>query len=85
MAKACTCSLRQGQVLARFDYRYLGKRKTLALGVCPVTTLPRERLKRASARVLLADGVDPSIEKKQEKQRRLEAAIQTFESWRVLG
>lgn len=64
----------------RFDYRYLGKRKTLALGVYPVTTLAKARLKRASARVLLADGIDPSIERKQEKQRRFEQAIQTFES-----
>lgn len=64
----------------RFDYRYLGKRKTLALGVYPVTTVAKARLKRASARALLADGIDPSAEKKQEKQRRFEQAIQTFES-----
>jgi len=64
----------------RFDYRYLGKRKTLALGIYPDTTLAKARLKRASARVLLADGIDPSVEKRDEKQRRTEAAIQTFET-----
>ncbi len=69
----------QGGKYWRFDYRYLGKRKTLALGIYPDTTLAKARLKRANARVLLADGIDPSVEKKEDKQRRSEAAIQTFE------
>ena len=38
-----------GQKYWRFDYRFLGKYKTLALGVFPDTTLAMARSKRAEA------------------------------------
>ena len=40
----------------RMDYRYLGKQKTLALGVYPDVSLLKARKRRADARELLADG-----------------------------
>jgi hypothetical protein len=53
-----------GQKYWRFDYRFLGKYKTLALGVFPDTTLAMARSKRAEARTLLASGQDPSVAKR---------------------
>jgi integrase len=44
----------------RLDYRFLGKRKTLALGVYPVISLADARDKRNDARKSLANGMDPS-------------------------
>jgi hypothetical protein len=47
----------------RFNYRFNGKHKTLALGVYPDLSLARARLRLQEARERLDDGVDPSIEK----------------------
>jgi hypothetical protein len=43
--------------LWRFDYRFEGRRKTLALGQHPEITLKKARDKREAARAQLADGV----------------------------
>ncbi|MFM1979472.1 MAG: hypothetical protein RLZ68_737, partial [Pseudomonadota bacterium] len=43
----------------RMDYRFLGKAKTLALGVYPAVSLAKARQRRDKARELLADGIDP--------------------------
>ncbi len=51
----------------RFHYRYIGKQKTLSMGVFPEVGLADARKKISEARKLLADGVDPSIERKEEK------------------
>jgi integrase len=63
----------------RLDYRFLGKRKTLALGVYPDTSLAKARIRRADARTLLADGIDPGQAKRQAKLARIAAANETFE------
>jgi hypothetical protein len=57
-----------GQKYWRFDYRFLGKYKTLALGVFPDTTLAMARSKRAEARTLLASNQDPSVAKRKAKE-----------------
>ena len=44
----------------RYDYRYAGKRKTLALGVYPEVSLKKARDK-------ISQGIDPSEHKKVEK------------------
>jgi integrase len=62
----------------RLDYRYLGKRKTLALGVYPSTTLAKARVKRGLAKAQIADGIDPSLVRREDKLRRSEIANQTF-------
>ncbi len=63
----------------RMDYRYGGKRKTLALGVYPDVGLARAREKRDEARRRLADGVDPGEFKKAAKAQKLEQAANSFE------
>lgn len=63
----------------RLDYRFLGKRKTLALGVYPDTSLAKARIRRAEARTLLADGIDPGQAKRETKLARIAAASETFE------
>ena len=49
----------------RFNYRFNGKQKTLALGVYPDVSLAKARLRLSEARELLADSVDPSARKKE--------------------
>ncbi len=52
----------------RLKYRFAGKEKRLALGVYPEVSLSEARDKRTQARKLLANGVDPSQEKKEVKR-----------------
>lgn len=56
-----------GAKLWRLAYRFAGKQKTLALGGYPAVTLQKARKGRDDARQLLADGRDPSVQKRQEK------------------
>lgn len=51
----------------RFQYRFGGKQKILALGVYPEVTLSEARRRRDEARQLVANGVDPSEKRKAEK------------------
>ncbi|MHB1199175.1 MAG: tyrosine-type recombinase/integrase [Polaromonas sp.] len=63
----------------RMNYRFADKRKTLALGVYPAVSLLKARQRRDKARELLADGIDPSAAKREEKQATAVAAANTFE------
>ena len=63
----------------RLDYRFAGKRRTLALGVYPTIALSVARARREDARVLLAQGVDPSAAKKANRRAALHASETTFE------
>ena len=63
----------------RMSYRFIGKQKTLALGVYPAISLAKARQRRDKARELLADGIDPSQSKRDEKQAKATAASHTFE------
>ncbi len=69
----------KGNKYFRMDYRFNGKRKTLALGVYPDTTLKDARDKRDQARQQLAEGIDPSDNKKAVKRSRAESAANSFE------
>ena len=60
----------------RYNYRYAGKEKTLALGVYPDVSLAKARERHLEARRLLADGIDPSAGRK--------TASKTFEEVAVL-
>lgn len=65
----------------RMDYRFNGKRKTLAIGVYPDITLAKARERREEARKLLANGGDPSAIKrttKQAQQKTLQVAEHSF-------
>lgn len=64
----------------RMNYRFLGKRKTLALGVYPDVSLATARKRRDEARKLLAEGIDPSQAKRDDRNAKTAAAEQTFEA-----
>ena len=68
-----------GGKLWRLDYRFDGKRKTLALGGYPDVTLAEARDRRDQARKLLAVGSDPGAVKKAQKAGRKEQALNSFE------
>ncbi|MES2116831.1 MAG: integrase arm-type DNA-binding domain-containing protein [Pseudomonadota bacterium] len=63
----------------RMAYRFNGKQKTLALGVYPTVSLAKARERRDAARKLLADGIDPSRAKSDEKHAKANSAANTFE------
>lgn len=67
--------------LWRFDYRFLGKRKTLALGSYPDVSLSHARDKRDKARSLLASDppIDPSENRKAEKASQQSNGENSFE------
>jgi integrase len=56
----------------RFDYRFVGKRKTLALGTYPDVLLATARARHQDARRDLSQGIDPAAQK--------QIAITTFET-----
>ena len=59
-----------GSKYFRWDYIFEGKRKTLALGVYPETTLKQAREERLEAQKLLREGNDPLEVRKDLKARR---------------
>lgn len=63
----------------RLNYRYVGKQKTLALGVYPEVSLKTVRDKREKAKEQLAAGDDPSIAKHKERAAKIAASANTFE------
>lgn len=64
----------------RFKYRFAGKEKRLALGVYPEVGAKEARMRRDDARKLLANGVDPGIERKVQKAASVERAANSFEA-----
>ncbi len=71
-----------GGKLWRLDYRFAGKRKTLAIGAYdanPPVSLAAARGKRDDARKLLASGVDPAENRKAMKTAQFESAANSFE------
>ena len=63
----------------RLKYRFGGREKTLALGVYPDISLADARQRREDARKLLAQGIDPSENKKAVKASREGSAANSFE------
>ena len=66
--------------LWRLKYRFDGKEKLLALGSYPDVSLADARKRRETARNLLAQGIDPSVERKAEKHARQLRAENTLGS-----
>lgn len=64
----------------RMDYRFDGKRKTLALGVYPDVTLKDARNKRDEERRRLAAGIDPGQHRKQTNEEKRTRRANTFEA-----
>ena len=69
---------KNGSKYWRMDYRFEGKRKTLALGVSPETTLTKAREMRDQARILMQDKIDPLEQKKKLDRIRSEDHQRTF-------
>ena len=63
----------------RWKYRFDGKEKRLSLGVYPDVSLKDARDRRDAARKLLADGIDPSENRKAQKSARADRAANSFE------
>ena len=61
-------SVKGGSQAWRLDYRFQGKRNTLSLGTYPDTSLALARRKADAARKLLAEGFDPSQQRKAERE-----------------
>jgi len=64
----------------RLDYRFAGKRKTLALGVYPDVKLVEAREKRDAAKKMIANGIDPAQTRKVQKSIQIEQAENSFEA-----
>jgi len=62
----------------RMDYRWHGKRRTLALGVYPHVSLSEARDKRDQTKKKLAAGIDPAAQRKREKLASKVALNNTF-------
>ena len=62
----------------RLDYRFAGKRRTLAFGAYPTVTLAKARTRREEARALLAKEMDPGAVKKATKRAAKLAAENTL-------
>ena len=58
----------QGAKLWRLAYRFAGRQKTLALGAYPAVTLAMARAQREAAKRLLAQGIDPSEQRRADKR-----------------
>jgi hypothetical protein len=69
-----------GSKLWRSAYSYDAKQKLLAIGQYPVISLADARTKRDNAKRLLADGIDPSVERKAERRQARIARSNTFEA-----
>jgi len=63
----------------RLDYRFDGKRKTLAMGTYPEVNLKDARERRDEARKLLANDIDPSEHRKAKKAAKVKRSANSFE------
>ena len=74
----------KGQKWWRFDYRLHGKRYTLSLGVYDDVSLKTARERRSKARELVANGINPSKVRFEEKAARASARSfkDVVEEWR---
>lgn len=69
-----------GARLWRLRFRFAGKERMLALGEYPDVGLKVARERAAAARDLVAQGIDPVQDKREQVAKRVNAARQTFET-----
>jgi len=69
-----------GSRLWRMKYMFYGKEKSLSFGKYPDVSLKRAREKRLEARQQLDEGLDPSFEKKRQRESDAERMGNSFES-----
>lgn len=63
----------------RFKYRFTGKEKLLSVGLYPEISLKVARERRDDLRRKVAEGIDPSVQRKALKDAHLEKSANTFE------
>lgn len=63
----------------RYKYTFLGKEKLLALGTYPEVSLSVAREKHREARKLVAEKIDPSAKKQEDKRQAIYNAQNSFE------
>jgi hypothetical protein len=68
----------------RFKYRFQGKERELSLGVYPEVSLKLARERREDARRTVAQGIDPSAERKAAKEARQVTFELIAEEWLAL-
>ena len=71
---------KNGSKYWRYDYRYLSKRRTQALGTYPEVSLQAARKAHMDSRSLLANGLDPSSSRRLAKVQAKAESTNTFES-----
>lgn len=71
-----------GSKLWRLKYKFAAKEKLLSIGAYPVITLASAREKALEAKKMLADNIDPSQVKKEEK---LKALVESENSFKVIA
>jgi integrase len=64
----------------RFRYRFAGREQMISFGVYPEVSLAEARRRRAEARRLIADGVNPSEHRKATKTMEADRAANSFEA-----
>ncbi len=69
-----------GGKLWRFNYRFGGKYKTLALGVYPDVSLAKARTAHQEARTLLADGIDPAASRREQAHAAAAKTLHTVQA-----
>jgi Arm DNA-binding domain len=69
-----------GSKLWRVVYRVNGKQKQLSFGAWPDVSLAAARSMRDTARKLLAQGIDPSVQKRQDRAEKERIDLNTFEA-----
>ncbi len=69
-----------GGKLWRLKYRFDGKEKLLSLGTYPEISLKEARKRREEGRQLLAEGTDPSAQRKAVRHARKVATLNTVEA-----
>ena len=64
----------------QFRYQFMGKEKLLSLGTYPIRSLAEARKRRDEAKTLLADGLDPSVQKQLDRIEAETKARITFKA-----
>lgn len=64
----------------RLKYRFAGREKLLSLGIYPQVSLKQARASRDAARAVLANGVDPSSQRKADELAHRNATGNSFEA-----
>lgn len=67
-----------GKKYWRMKYRIGGKEKLLSFGEYPLIPLIDAKAKRENAKKLIADGIDPSLKKKQDKRQKKAESENSF-------